>query len=100
MADTTTDTRARAGGSAADRKTSLAVSGSIGGAAALVVGASDWLILSCYQNGHFHYVPPPKTLVEMGAMILVFPVAHFVGRCATLIARKILKSLGDNGEET
>lgn len=98
MADSSTDTRARAG-SASDRRVTLTASTALGGGVALVVGFSDWLILECFKTGAWHYVPPSKTLVEMAATIAVFPVFHFIGRVVVLIGRKVLSALGDNGDE-
>lgn len=80
-------------GSPSDRRMSTANALATGAGVGLTIGMCDWLILQCFAGGQFHWVAPSQNLIEVGAPILVLPVALWFGRVVTLIGQIILDHL-------
>lgn len=89
MSDTTIDRP----GSAADRKTKTSDATKYGALIALVTGMGDWMFLQCYTGGHWHYVPPTQTLIEMAAPLILLPVALWFSNVFSIIGDIITNRL-------
>jgi hypothetical protein len=64
-----------------------------GAALGLVTGLGDWALLQCYNGGHWHYVPPSQTLIEMAGPIILLPVGLWFAQVFSLIGDIVLTKL-------
>ena len=80
-------------GSAADRKTTTGNAINYGAMLGLATGLGDWFFLQCYTGGHWHYVPPSQTLIEMAAPIILLPVGLWVANVLSIIGDIITNKL-------
>lgn len=87
------DSRIDRSGSASDRKPSAANATALGAAASLAIGIGDWLFIQSFNGGHFHYVPPTQTLIEMAGPIVLLPVGLWMAQVISLIGDIIINKL-------
>lgn len=60
---------------------------------ALTTGVGDWLFLQCYTGGHWHYVPPSQTLIEMASPLILLPLVFYIVQVFSLIGDIITNRL-------
>jgi hypothetical protein len=89
MSDQQTNVRP---GSASDRKISTGTATAAGAASGFCIGMCDWLT-QCMASGHWHWVAPSQSMIEVGAPIIVLPVALWLGRVLSLVGEIITNHL-------
>ena len=87
-----------ANGTVSDRKFSTAQAAASGAGAALCIGFSDWFF-QCAQGNHWVWIVPNQQLIEMGAPILLLPVALWIARVFTLIGTIITNRLQKDADK-